>query len=47
MKVMNQMLRSVARLAVLLLIAATLFAFIYFVVPEIMLPAFRRFIPLP
>jgi uncharacterized BrkB/YihY/UPF0761 family membrane protein len=44
---MNPMLKPVIRFVVLLLIAAALFAFIYFVVPQIMLPAFRKFIPIP
>lgn len=36
-----------ARFLVLLLLAAGLFAAIYYVVPAIVLPAFRRFIPVP
>jgi hypothetical protein len=32
---------------VLLLLVVALFAVIYYVVPGIMLPAFRRFIPTP
>jgi len=37
----------VVRFLVLLFLAAALFAFIYYVVPAIMLPVFRRFIPIP
>jgi uncharacterized BrkB/YihY/UPF0761 family membrane protein len=44
---MNPILKPVIRFVVLLLLAAALFALIYFVVPQIMLPAFRKLIPIP
>ena len=47
MEDMSQSGRLMVRFIVLLLLAAALFAFVYFVVPAIVLPAFRKFIPIP
>lgn len=42
----SNFLRGILRFVVLLAIAGALGAFIYFVVPAIVLPAFRKFIPI-
>ncbi len=42
----NPLLRTVLRFVVLLIIAGLLALFVVIVVPQIMLPAFRKFIPI-